>query len=76
VWPSSGDGGGGGLNLRPIGDVAAGREESAGVLGGEIGLIGAREAPDAVALSEQVGGERTTDAGARAGEDELHTITH
>ena len=76
MWPSSGDGGGGGLNLRPIGDVAAGKKEVARVLGGEVGLIGAREAPDAVAPGEQVGGEGATDAGARAGEDELHTGAH
>ena len=64
------------MHLGPIGDVAAGKKEGAGVLGGEVRLIGAGEAPDAVAFIEQVGGERTTDAGARAGEDELHTITH
>lgn len=48
VCPRGGDGGGGGLDLSPVGDIAAGGEEGAGVLGGEVGLVGAGEAADVV----------------------------
>jgi len=34
--------------------------------------VGTSEAPDAVALGEQVGGKGAADAGAGAGEDEVH----
>lgn len=72
VGPSGGDGGGGGLNLGPVRYVATRAEEGAGMLGGEVGLVGAGEAPDSVPLGEQVGGEGAADAGAGAGENEVH----
>ena len=72
VRPSGGDLGGGGGDLGPVGDIAAGGGEGTGVKSGEVGLIGTRKAPDAVAGSEEAGGEGAADARAGAGEDEIH----
>ena len=71
--PSGGVGGRGGGDSGVVGDVAAGVVE-VWMRRGEVGLVGAGEAPDAVAFIEQVGGERTTDAGARAGEQDIQGL--
>ncbi len=72
VRPGGGDGGGGRVDLGPIGDIATRGEERAGVLRDEVGLVGAGEAPDPVPGGEQMGGEGAADAGAGTGENEVH----
>src|ERR1019366_10576043 len=47
-------------------------EEVGRMFGGELVLIGAGEAPHAVAADEQARRERAADAAAGAGEDEVH----
>jgi hypothetical protein len=60
--------------LGEIGDIAAEGGESAGAFRGEVGLIGAREAPDAMAARQQALGEGAADAGAGAGDDDSHRV--
>ena len=72
VRPSGGHGLSGALDLSPISDVTARSEESARVLGRKIGLLRAGQTPDQMTSGEELGGERTTDACAGSGDDEVH----
>lgn len=71
VRPSGGVGGRGGGDSGVVGDVAAGEAE-VGVGGGEVRLVAAGQTPDVVATGEEAFGEGAADAGAGAGEDDVH----
>ena len=70
--PRGGDGGRGTLDFGPIADVATGKRKRSAVFGRKLRLIGAGEAPHAMAASEQAIGERAANARTGAGEDEIH----
>lgn len=64
--PSGGVGGRGGGDSGVVGDVAAGVAKR-WIQSGEIGLVGAGEAPDVVTTGKEAYGEGAADAGAGAG---------
>lgn len=73
VGPGGGDGGGRGGDRGVVGDVATGVVKIR-MLGGEGRLVAAGEAPDAVTLREQARGEGAANAGAGAGENDVHAL--
>ena len=68
--PSGGVGGRGDGDSGVVGDVAAGVAKR-WIQSGEIGLVGAGEAPDVVTTGKEAYGEGAADAGAGAGEDKV-----
>ncbi len=69
--PSGGVGGHSGGDSGVVGDVAAGVAKR-WMQRGEVGLVGAGEAPDVVTTGKEAFGEGASDAGAGAGEDKVH----
>jgi hypothetical protein len=64
----------GGRHLGPVGDVGAHGGEFSRMPRDQVVLRRTREAVDAVALGEEMLGEGAADAGAAAGDDEVHGL--